>query len=296
MSKHPSCGLTLNNVIIVISQNSKMAAVSLLVLAALILLSEAQSSPDGSHSSICNSCCQGPAGLNGVPGVPGSAGSNGLHGRDGSKGEAGLKGERGEVGSTGEHGPPGPRGPIGDRGERGEQGLQGLPGKVGPRGLDGRPGPDGRLGPIGPKGSKGDSTEVRKSAFSVYKTSSQTGNSGDVLTFQVDQTNVGSHYNIGTDKFTCQIAGTYVFMFTIASNYQQHDPSVKLVKDGSDITRVHIRDGQSSVNNFHQSSNMAILQLAVGNQVWLQFANSGEQVYSDSSKWVSFSGFLLYAE
>ena len=272
-----------------------MAAVSLLFLAALILLSEAQSSPDGSQSSTCNSCCQGPAGLNGVPGVPGSAGSNGLHGRDGLKGEAGLKGERGETGSIGEQGPPGPRGLVGDRGERGEPGLQGLPGKVGPRGIDGRPGPDGQLGPIGPKGSKGDSTEVRKSAFSVYKTSSQTGNSGDVLTFQVEQTNVGSHYNIGTDKFTCQIAGTYVFMFTIASNYHNHDPHIRLIKDGSNIAGVHIRDSDS-VNNFHQSSNMAILQLAVGNQVWLRFQGSGEKVYSDSSKWVSFSGFLLYIE
>ena len=70
-----------------------MAAVSLLLLAAIIFYSKAQSSPDGSQSSICNSCCQGPAGLNGVPGIPGSAGSNGLHGRDGLKGEAGLKGE-----------------------------------------------------------------------------------------------------------------------------------------------------------------------------------------------------------
>ena len=178
--------------------------------------------------------------------------------------------------------------------------MHGLPGKVGPRGLDGRPGPDGQLGPIGPKGSKGDSgvssPEVRKSAFSVYKTSAQTGNSGDVLTFQVEQTNVGTHYNMGTDKFTCQIAGTYVFMFTIASNYYNHDPYIDLVKDGSRIVRGFIRDYQSSVHNFHQSSNMAILQLAVGNQVWLQFGSSGEEVYSGSNKYVSFSGFLLYAE
>ena len=85
-------------------------------------------------------------------------------------------------------------------------------------------------------------------------------------------------------------------MFTITSNYYNHDPHIRLVKDGSNIAGVHIRDAQSSVNNFHQSSNMAILQLAVGNQVWLQFVNFGRQVFSNNEKYVSFSGFLLYAE
>ena len=139
------------------------------------------------------------------------------------------------------------------------------------------------------------STEVRKSAFSVFKTNQQMGSSGDVLTFQVEQTNVGSHYNMRTDKFTCQIAGTYVFMFTIASNYYNYDPCIALVKDESSIAQTYIRNDGSN-DHFLQHSNMAILQLVVGNQVWLRFGSSEEQVYSNGDKYVSFSGFLLYAE
>ncbi len=248
----------------------------------------------------CNSCCQGPVGPPGVPGVPGSAGSNGLHGRDGLKGDIGIKGDKGES-IRGDRGLPGPRGPAGERGDPGLQGLEGRPGKTGPRGLEGRPGvdgqpgDDGQIGPVGPKGSKGDTPEAIKSAFSVFKTNTQDGSTGDVLTFQVAQTNIGSHFDTSTHKFTCRIPGTYVFMFTIASNYNNQDCFLRLMKDGLNIAGTHVRDSQSSTNNFHQSSNTAILQLAEGNQVWLEHGN-GDPVYSDSNKWTSFSGFLLYPD
>ena len=262
---------------------------------------------DGSQpATTCNSCCQGPAGLPGVPGVPGS---NGLHGRDGLKGEAGMNGvagNKGEAGAVGGRGQPGPQGPSGNRGERGDPGLQGLLGKVGPRGLegspgvdgrpgvDGQPGEDGQPGPIGPKGNKGDSPQIRQSAFSVYKTSGQSGNADDVLTFDTEQTNVGSHYSMETHKFTCQVPGTYVFMFSIGiAILQDNNPYVTLVKDGEHVAGTFARD-LSSQNNYNQLSSMAVLQLAAGNDVWVDFGRSG-YVYSDSSRLTSFSGFLLYA-
>ncbi len=281
----------------------------------------------------CNMCCQGQAGLPGVPGSAGIPGSNGLPGRDGFKGEVGSKGDMGDIGPAGERGPAGIQGPVGSRGERGIAGVQGPPGRAGhpgqkgdmglkglrgepgpsgfggqqgPRGTPGmqglqgpmgRPGADGQPGAnglVGPKGTKGDSPEVRKSAFSVFKTVGQTGIIGDVLMFEEEQTNVGSHFDMQTNKFTCQIAGTYVFFFTISSNRRSNSPYIMLVKDGSNINAVHIADTD---DNFHQSSNMAILHLEAGNQVWLQFVYfSGDEVYSDTYHFSSFSGFLLFAD
>ncbi|XP_072040736.1 uncharacterized protein [Amphiura filiformis] len=266
--------------------------------------------PDESPMNSCNACCQAPAGLPGVPGAAGAAGvpgvagaagaagtpgNNGLPGRDGIKGEAGRKGDLGERGERGEPGLPGPQGPNGDRG------LQGFPGKVGPGGIAGRDGSDGRPGPAGspgPTGLKGEAGGQRRSAFSVAKTSSQTGNSGDTLTFNVVETNIGGHYNPSTHKFTCQVPGTYVFAFTIASSSynSNHDPYVDLVKDGAEMARAIVRETDGGGIMYLQSSHSIVLQLNVGNQVWLRFGSNGKSVSSDRFKLNTFSGFLLYEQ
>ena len=238
---------------------------------------------------------QGPIGDRGERGLPGLSGSQG---RPGVAGEPGQDGPKGEIGLPGPVGERGPQGPSGLQGPRGTPGLQGLPGSMGRMGIDGHPGAEGQPGPSGPKGSKGDSArELRKSAFSVFKTVAQTGNIGDVVVFQEEQTNVGSHYSMENHKFICQIAGTYVFMFTIATNSHNHDPYIMLVKDGAHINAAHIGSDQTTFESFHQASNMAIVQLDVGNKVWLQWVYfGGEEVYSDSYHFSSFSGFLLYAD
>ncbi|XP_072040737.1 complement C1q tumor necrosis factor-related protein 4-like [Amphiura filiformis] len=247
-------------------------------------------------------CVPGAAGAAGAAGTPGN---NGLPGRDGIKGEAGRKGDLGERGERGEAGLLGPQGPSGDLGEHG---LQGIPGKVGPGGIagmngsNGRPGSDGSPGPAGSpgssglKGQKGEAGGQRRSAFSVVKTSPQTGNSGDTLTFDVIETNIGGHYSSSTHRFTCQIPGTYVFMFTIASVSSSHDPHVYLMKDGSRKTLAIVRETDSGGSIYLQASQGVVLQLDVGNQVWLQFGSSGDAVHGYPNESTTFSGFLLYED
>ncbi|XP_072046464.1 uncharacterized protein [Amphiura filiformis] len=250
---------------------------------------------DGSQPQPCNSCCQGPSGTSG------HNGHNGLPGRDGLKGE---KGDIGGPGLEGERGLPGPQGLSGEKGDGGLQGVQGSrghPGKVGPQGLKGRAGV-GQSGPAGGKGEKGDlgtkgesGERNGRSAFTAFKRSSQSGNDGDVLTFQVTETNIGSNFDINTNRFTCQIPGVYWFTFTICRNHDSHNPFVDLVKDGTKITRAYFYENVSG-SMLAQSTNGAVLQLAAGNQVWLQFGSNRLQVFSDSSKYTTFSGFLLYED
>ena len=117
------------------------------------------------------------------------------------------------------------------------------------------------------------------------------------MTFEHEESNVGSHFSMSTDKFTCQIPGTYVFMFTIFVNNDSHDPCIELVDDNRLITRTSIYTASdSSTYNNHQHSISAIVQLSTGNQVWLKFCTNGEQVFGSDGKYTSFSGFLLYAE
>ena len=269
----------------------------LFLLAAVVYsLDATQLEPNNQSTNTCNPCCQGPAGLPGVPGaaaIPGSPGHNGLPGRDGMRGERGepgvsVKGEKGDVG-FGQIGRPGGEGP---RGERGFPGLQGPPGKVGPRGGSGDRGSEGRQGDTGLKGEKGESGHTRKSAFTAIKTGSQTGNIGDVVTFQETPTNINNHFSLQSNKFTCQVPGTYVFMFSIGVYYST-DPVIWLVKNGNRVLSVHARTGGSS--DYDHTSNSAILDLQVNDNVWLQFAvHGGRNIHSNSDRYSSFSGFLLY--
>ena len=290
-----------------VAYTSKMKLVLTFCLLVALHLLVSESSvlpPDGAPTDTCNSCCQGPAGLPGVPGtagaagIPGSPGNHGLPGRDGMKGDVGFKGDIGERGERGEIGFPGAKGPSG---ERGPTGLQGVPGKVGPRGYQGLPGLNGDPGEEGMKGQKGDTgvePSRQKSVFSVAKTSSQSGNPGDILTFDMAHTNIGEDFSLSSNKFTCQIPGTYVFMFTITQYTEAHHPVIELVKDGVGIARAVAMETDSSGHEWLQGSQSAVLQLAAGDQVWLQFKhfNTVEQVYSDNNKYTTFSGFLLYEE
>ena len=250
---------------------------SLHFVAVLCLLSTTHSSvvpTDGiSETRSCNSCCRGLPGVPGAAGIPGAAGNNGLHGRDGLKGEAGSKGDQGDRGEVGMTGPPGP------------EGLQGMTGSSGDPGL---------------KGDMGVVPAGQRSAFSFGKSYRQTGSQGDVLTFDFEQTNIGGHFNLTSNKFTCQIPGTYVFMFTIATASYSEGPLVDLVKDGGTIVRAAVRNTNtdSTGNLFMQSSQSMVVQLAVGNAVWIMFAgHRAQEIYSDDRMYyTNFSGFLLYCE
>ena len=235
--------------------------------------------------SSCNTCCQGPSG------IPGSPGHNGFPGRDGLRGEQGDSAMRimGDKGDRGEAGLPGTEGPQADSGV---SGLRGLPGKMGPRGPVGSEGP---IGPSSQKGQKGDSSHVlltRRSAFTAVKTNSQIGIVGEMVTFQEVPTNIGNHFSLSTNIFICQHPGTYIFMFSIGVGAAS-DPIVLLVKNGNPVVGAGTRtDPESSLG---QGTNSAILNLEVGDQVWLEFSNyDGRRVFSDRHRFTSFSGILFY--
>ena len=239
---------------------------------------------DQTSPMTCNSCCQGPSGIPGVPGsagVPGSPGAYGPPGNAGPRGEVGspglsVKGEKGEVGERG--------GP----GLSGDLGLTGSPGKVGPRGIQGPPGSS-------EKGQKGESGVSTFAGFMVVKTSPQSGNSGDTLTFDTKITDAAGNFNTATHRFTCLFPGYYMFTFTIGAS-GDHGPRIALVKNGEAVARVHVHpSGTGIVSQYRNTaSNSALVLLAAGDQMWLVKGN-GEQVFGSSNdKWTTFTGVLLH--
>lgn len=245
----------------------------------------------------------GSTGPMGPPGIAGTKGQKGELGLTGSclpseKGEKGDVGERGSPGPKGEIGPPGVNGTYGEKGERGLPGMKGNTGKVGPPGargvvgFRGEKGPKGVRGPRGPKGSPGESAEQVRSAFSVGLFPSRSFPSpGLPVKFDKVFYNGEGHWDPELHKFNVTYAGVYLFTYHIT--IRNRPVRAALLVNG--IRRLKTRDSLYG-QDIDQASNLALLHLNEGDQVWLETLRDWNGVYSSSEDDSTFSGFLLYLD
>lgn len=251
-------------------------------------------------------------GLNGTRGIPGQDGPPGLAGAKGQKGEPGLsgdcipgeKGDVGESGLRGEMGPPGVNGTDGVKGERGEPGPPGGKGDIGVRGPPGPPGvrgmagqrgergPKGVRGPRGPKGSPGESVEQVRSAFSVGLFPSRSFPPPNLpVKFDKVFYNGEGHWDPALNKFNATYPGVYLFSYHIT--VRNRPLRAALVVNG--VRKLRTRDSLYG-QDIDQASNLALLHLNEGDQVWLETLRDWNGVYSSSEDDSTFSGFLLYPD
>ncbi|XP_004473751.2 adiponectin isoform X2 [Dasypus novemcinctus] len=201
-----------------------------------------------------------------IAGIPGLPGHNGIPGRDGRDGVPGQKGEKGDTGLLG---------PKGDSGEIGVSGVEG------PRGFPGIP---------GRKGEPGESAYVYRSAFSVGLEARVTVPNVPIRFTKIFY-NQQSHYDDTTGKFHCNIPGLYYFSYHIT--VYMKDVKVSLFKKDKAVLFTY---DQYQEKNVDQASGSVLLHLEMGDQVWLQVYESGEQMglYADNVNDSTFTGFLLY--
>ncbi|XP_038058541.1 complement C1q tumor necrosis factor-related protein 7-like [Patiria miniata] len=281
------------------SKDQRMPA-GLIPMIVLLWLSSfhciAQEEPKGS-AGCCGACFQGPAGTPGVPGIPGNPGGFGVQGPLGPKGDPGLgltgpkgetggKGRKGDQGEPGMQGPPGKQGPAGRKGDIGE----------GQKGNQGEQGVQGPSGERGQKGQPGDATLVTPTppstvAFSAYRTSSVSSSGSDTIIFDNIETNLADGYDSQSGVFTCSIPGAYFFTASFLSLTNSNRPYVKLKKN--DEIAFAIYEGQPGYH--HQSSNSAIVVLATGDRVWLEFGDRNNRgIYCEQgNRYCCFSGFMI---
>ncbi|XP_059183931.1 complement C1q subcomponent subunit C-like [Centropristis striata] len=231
-------------------------------------------------------------------GTDGHAGEKGAPGRDGYPGAKGEKGEPAVVASgpvdpaillrlKGEQGSRGPQGPMGPKGYQGLLGAAGRPGKAGV------PGPDGEN--IGQRGR--DPAQQARSAFSMIRTDNTFPTVGAKITFQSSSLNVPGDFSTVSSDFTCRVAGVYYFTFY----------SVAKVTLCLKIVSTSISD-RPVFCDYHKAGNRVndqvmtggvVLQLAVGQKVWLESYKDAKQTINSrdtSEKQIGFSGFLLFAD
>jgi len=225
---------------------------------------------------ICE-CLQGEkdrVGEPGPPGPPGLGGEMGENGTDGEKGERGLPGPLGGKGDTGSRGTPGPSGGRGVAGQRGERGGKGV------------------RGARGPKGPPGQSAKQIRSAFSVGLFPSKSfPPPGLPVKFDKVFYNGEGHWDPALNKFNATYPGVYLFSYHIT--VRNRPVRAALVING--IRKLRTRDSLYG-QDIDQASNLALMQLNKGDQVWLETVKDWNGIYSSNEDDSTFSGFLLYAD
>lgn len=231
----------------------------------------------------------GPPGLAGTQGQKGDQGpkGEGLPGDRGPKGDVGPMGLNGTEGVKGEKGDPGPPGAKGDAGARGPPGL---PGARGVPGLRGERGVKGGRGLRGPKGSPGESVEPVRSAFSVGLFPSRSfPPPGLPVKFDKVFYNGEGHWDPALSKFNVTHPGVYIFTYHIT--VRNRPVRAALVVNG--VRKLRTRDSLYG-QDIDQASNLILLQLNEGDQVWIETLRDWNGIYSSSEDDSTFSGFLLY--
>ncbi|NP_001107934.1 complement C1q and tumor necrosis factor-related protein 9A precursor [Danio rerio] len=244
---------------------------------------------------------RGDTGERGPPGKMGPQGFAGPLGLKGQKGELGIPGPQGIKGDVGPVGPEGPQGDIGNKGDKGIQGPLGPPGRPGPKGEIGQPGNKGSIGVRGERGSKGDMgeqgpkgdmPEIPKSAFSArLSDSTKLPAANAPIRFDRVLYNSQGHYDPETGRFTCAIRGAYFFTYHIT--VFSRNVKVVLMKNGQRV--IYTMDSYQGGED--QASGGTVLELEVGDKVWLQVADRQlyNGLYADDDDDTVFSGFLLFA-
>ncbi len=232
------------------------------------------------QSKTCSSCC----GMMSQPGPPGAPGAPGAPGLPGVPGDHGVNGQNGVPGYPGAKGDQGPSGNPGPKGEPGEYGPPGLAGRAGPRG------PPGLLN--GYSGASLGPFKLVQSAFSAARLTTLTApsNSDLVITYEHTFANVGNHFDAYTGVYTAPAPGAYMFMLNIHMASTTNSPYVKLMLNGQLQLAAHDYDYSDA---YDSTSNSLILELKQGDQVWLQL-DQGNEVHSNSNKYTTFSGYLLF--
>ena len=156
----------------------------------------------------------------------------------------------------------------------------------------GQKGEEGHQGVKGDRGEPGTSyTAPPMSVFSARKTSSQQVNSGtEVVTFQVEDLDVGNDFNPSTGVYTCRIQGFYYFSFTFHFDDDNH---FYLYLDQNGIHKAMIYTYEFDGHHVLQSQSV-ILSLQVGDEVKLT-AKAPSYILDREDLTNTFNGYLIHA-
>lgn len=134
---------------------------------------------------------------------------------------------------------------------------------------------------------------AREVAFSAYLSQKLHITSGHMVKCDQVLTNVGKGYNQNTGIFSVPTTGFYLLLFNVATCQGQSHINVNLLVDNRLIVSASADPGPT--DHVDQGGNSAIVQLTVGESVWLEVYDSvnGQMESTNSFRLATFSGVLL---
>ncbi|KAI1883360.1 hypothetical protein AGOR_G00230620 [Albula goreensis] len=129
-------------------------------------------------------------------------------------------------------------------------------------------------------------------AFSAARTANFTpGTLDQTITFDLLLSNLGEAFQPHLGRFTCPVSGTYVFIFHMLKLAVSAPLYVNLMRNEEVAVSAYANDGAP---DHETASNHALLQLCLGDSVWLRLHRGA--IYGSSWKYSTFSGYLLYQD
>jgi hypothetical protein len=111
-----------------------------------------------------------------------------------------------------------------------------------------------------------------------------------VIDFDDVLTNIGNGYHAHGGLFITPVAGMYVFTVTISVPGNTVQNRVVIMRNSGELCRTYV---DPHINA--QGTCVAVVHLAVGDEVWASDMWGNNNDLIDGSFWSSFSGFLISA-
>ncbi|XP_007901729.2 complement C1q tumor necrosis factor-related protein 1 [Callorhinchus milii] len=178
------------------------------------------------------------------------------------------------------------------KGSKGENGEGGIPGRTGKEGPRGSVGPQGAKGSKGKAGAAGHNCKHQYAAFSVGRRKGvHSGETPTQLIFDTEFVNLYGHFDMFTGTFHCHVPGVYYFDLNVHT-WNFMETYLHLMRNDRPMVILYAQSSERSI----MQSQSVMLDLAEGDQVWVQLYRQGREnaIYSDElDVYITFNGHLL---
>ncbi|XP_063431061.1 cerebellin-3-like [Mytilus trossulus] len=122
--------------------------------------------------------------------------------------------------------------------------------------------------------------------FATLSTKMVSLRTNHVVKFNNVKTNIGGGYDASTGVFTVRTKGTYEFAVNFITSNRHEWLELDLIKNNSVVVRGHAAHDQ-----FTSGSLQAIIELNVGDRIWVNHPRSSGLLYGDN--FTMFSGHYI---